>query len=67
MIPGIVLRPVWGNGTTFEIRDGDTMRPVGSMITDCLKCPECGHSVSVGGPLVLEKGKVSESNKFSED
>ena len=45
MVDGKVLAPVWGNNHT-HVERGDTIFPVGSALTDCLKCPVCGHSVA---------------------
>ena len=50
MVSGVVLAPVLGSHTHTVVERGDTIYPVGAALTDCLKCPECGHSV---GPTLV--------------
>lgn len=48
---GIALENTWVDGRgnpTSQCSDGTTLSQCGlSNIVDCLKCPECGHSVNL--------------------
>ena len=43
MVAGKVLAPVYGNANG-NLGFGVTIYPVAATLTDCRKCPSCGHS-----------------------
>jgi hypothetical protein len=48
MVNGIALQSALGN-YRGNLSRGATIYPFGSVLVDCVKCPECGHSVGTSG------------------
>lgn len=49
MVPGKALVPIYGGLPDFYGGSVVTVSPTGkTKLIDCLKCPKCGYSVSVG-------------------
>lgn len=60
MVHGLGLIPAWGNRRNNHSR-GATIYPVGAIMGSVVKCPDCGHSVSFHGRIMMvlpEEGYV---------
>ena len=52
MQKGVAMVPVWGTLDGRPLDRGTTLNQIHSRLEDVMKCPDCGHSVFMGGMIV---------------